>query len=59
MKSKYLRLRVPEGEGSEVIEYENKEPYFGWYSKNKLSIPGVGSVVSAASIGTNIYIYIY
>ena len=29
MKSKYLRLRVPEGEGSEVIEYESKEPFFG------------------------------
>lgn len=30
MKSKYLRLRVPEGEGSEVIEYESKEPFFGY-----------------------------
>ena len=57
MKSKYLRLIVPEGEGSEVIEYESKEPYFGWYSKDKLRIPGIGSSASACSIDTNIYIY--
>lgn len=56
MQSKYLRLRVPEGEGSEVIEYESKEPYFGWYSKNKLSIPGIGSSVAACSIDNDIYI---
>lgn len=38
MKSKYLRLKVPEGEGSEVIEYENKEPDYGYIFKKNRSI---------------------
>lgn len=57
MKSKYLRLRVPEGEGSEVIEYESKEPFFGCrWVKGSGTLPYPIGEAHVHTIGTKTYI---
>ena len=57
MKSKYLRLRVPEGEGSEVIEYESKEPFFGYiWVKDTNTLPYPIGLAHVHTIGTKTYI---